>query len=171
MSSGATSIVGLSVERLKTFCLVAEEGSIVGAARDDPTRQSQYSRQIKELEEAVGDRLFHREGKKLVLTGAGRKLALATQNYFGVIDEIRTDAEVAATSVRLGAAESVFRWILLPRLAEITSANPALRFHFHTTRTNAAVQALKEGGLDLAIIRTDALQAVIILGGIFGVII
>lgn len=77
------SLAGLSIERLKTFCLVAVEGSIVAAARDDATRQSQYSRQIKELEEAVGDKLFLRQGKKLLLTNAGRKLLLITEGYFG----------------------------------------------------------------------------------------
>ena len=39
------------MERLKTFLEVAQAGSIVGAAGGDCVRQSQYSRQIKELEE------------------------------------------------------------------------------------------------------------------------
>ena len=42
---------GVSLERLKTFLEVAQAGSIVEAAHGDLTRQSQYSRQIKELEE------------------------------------------------------------------------------------------------------------------------
>ena len=152
------SLAGLSIERLKTFCVVAEEGSIVAAARDDATRQSQFSRQIKELEEAVGDKLFKREGKKLILTEAGRKLALATQGYFGAIEEIRASAANESTLIRLGAAESVFRWILLPRLQEILTAHPGLRFEFHTMRTNVAVEQAKTGQLDLAIVRSDAVE-------------
>ena len=158
MNAKLPSLVGLSIERLKTFCLVAEEGSIVAAARDDATRQSQYSRQIKQLEEAVGDKLFLREGKKLLLTKAGRKLALVTKGYFSAVEEIRSDAANEPTLLRLGAAESVFRWILLPRLNEIMSSNPGLRFEFHTLRTNEAVEQVKEGRLDLAIVRTDAVE-------------
>ena len=36
---------GLSLERLRSFLAVAEAGSIAKAAKGDPTRQSQFSRQ------------------------------------------------------------------------------------------------------------------------------
>lgn len=149
---------GLSIERLKTFCLVAREGSIVAAARDDATRQSQYSRQIKELEESVGDKLFLRQGKKLILTNAGRKLALLTEGYFGALEEIRHDAAHEPTTISFGAAESVFRWVVFPHLGEIVTANPGIGFEFHTMRTNTAVEQLKDGQLHLAIVRTDAVE-------------
>jgi len=130
----------------------------VAAARDDATRQSQYSRQIKELEEAVGDKLFLREGKRLILTNAGRKLVLVTEGYFGVLQEIRADAAHEPTTISLGAGESVFHWILLPRLNEIMGSNPGLRFELHTMRTNEAVGQVKDGRLNLAVVRSDAVE-------------
>jgi len=45
---------GLSLERLRSFMLMANAGSIAKAVPQDPTRQSQISRQIKELESFSG---------------------------------------------------------------------------------------------------------------------
>ena len=42
---------GLSLDRLRALVEVGATGSIVRAAEGDPARQSQYSRQIKELED------------------------------------------------------------------------------------------------------------------------
>ena len=45
---------GISLERLRVFLQIADAGSMAEAAPGDPVRQSQFSRQLKELEEALG---------------------------------------------------------------------------------------------------------------------
>ena len=54
MAFQSVSLAGISIERLQTLCAVVEAGSIAGAAGPDPNRQSQFSRQLKELEKALG---------------------------------------------------------------------------------------------------------------------
>lgn len=157
-SEAVLNLAGLSIERLRAFCAVAEQGTIVRAAKGDPTRQSQFSRQIKELEQVFGERLFLREGKRLLLTEAGRRLALATKAYFGTLDEIRKVA-TGSGDLHLGGTESVLHWHVMPHLTAIMARNPGFRFQLHTMRTQEAVQATKEGRLDLAIVRSDAVQA------------
>src|SRR5712671_4362044 len=66
---------GLSLDRLKALLEVGAAGSIVRAAGGDPVRQSQYSRQIKELEDFFRTRLIERQGKGTRLTESGRELA------------------------------------------------------------------------------------------------
>jgi len=66
---------GLSLDRLRSFLEMAEAGGIARAAPGDPVRQSQISRQIRELEEFFGTELTQRRGKGLVLTPAARRLA------------------------------------------------------------------------------------------------
>ena len=66
---------GLSLDRLKTLLEVAVAGSLVKAAEGDPVRQSQYSRQIKELEDFFRIQLVERQGKGTRLTPSGRELA------------------------------------------------------------------------------------------------
>ena len=55
-------ISGLSLDRLRSFLRVVEAGSLTRAALGDVTRQSQYSRQIKELEGYFGTALTRRVG-------------------------------------------------------------------------------------------------------------
>jgi DNA-binding transcriptional LysR family regulator len=152
-SSAAVS--GFTIERLRAFCKIAEAGSIVLAAKGDPTRQSQFSRQVKELEEFFGTKLIERAGKTIRLTDDGRKLALLTQAYFRSVEELRASSTKEEV-VRIGAGESVFRWLLMPRLAELQSLANSVRLEFLTQTTIQCVESVKAGQLDLAIVRKEA---------------
>src|SRR5438270_10895943 len=66
---------GLSSDRLRALVEVGATGSIAQAAGGDPIKQSQYSRQIKELEEFFRTTLIERHGKGVRFTTNGRELA------------------------------------------------------------------------------------------------
>jgi DNA-binding transcriptional LysR family regulator len=151
------AVGGFTIERLRTFCRIAAAGSIAQAAKGDTTRQSQFSRQVKELEEFFGTRLVERAGKTVRLTEAGRKLALLTQSYFRSIEELRQNSTQEEV-IHLGAGESVFRWLLMPRLAELQGQSQGIRFEFHTQGTAQCLEGVKTGRLDLAIVRKDAVD-------------
>ena len=154
MESGA-AISGFTIERLRAFCKIAESGSIVLAAKGDPTRQSQFSRQVKELEEYFGTKLLERAGKTIRLTDDGRKLALLTQAYFRSVEEMRASSAKDEV-IRIGAGESVFRWLIMPRLVELQNLATTVRLEFLTKNTAQSVESVKAGHLDLAIIRREA---------------
>ncbi len=61
---------GLSLDRLKVLIEVRDAGSNAQAAPGDPVRQSQYSRQLRELSEFFGCEVAQRRGKILKLTTA-----------------------------------------------------------------------------------------------------
>lgn len=154
VDSGA-AISGFTVERLRAFCKIAESGSIVLAAKGDPTRQSQFSRQVKELEEYFGTKLVERAGKTIRLTEDGRKVALLTQAYFRSVEEIRASSAKDEV-LRIGAGESVFRWLMMPRLVEMQNLAANVRLEFLTKTTAQSVESVKAGHLDLAIVRKEA---------------
>lgn len=154
MESG-TAISGFTVERLRAFCKIAESGSIVLAAKGDPTRQSQFSRQVKELEEYFGTKLLERAGKTIRLTDDGRKLALLTQAYFRSVEEMRANS-AKDDAIRIGAGESVFRWLIMPRLTVLQNVAGNVRLEFLTKTTAQSVESVKGGHLDLAIVRKEA---------------
>lgn len=158
MSDVFPSLGGVSIERLATFCRVAETGSITLAAKGDPTRQSQYSRQVKELEVFFGTKLLERAGKTARLTEAGRRLALITQIYFREIEMLRSSSS-EKNLIRIGAGESVLRWLLMPRLVEFESIARGVELNFLTQRTTQCVEGVKAGRLDMAIVRKDAADA------------
>ena len=72
MAFMSASLGGVSIDRLNTLCAVVEAGTIAAAAGPDLNRQSQFSRQIKELEKALGANLFERSGKTLKANETGR---------------------------------------------------------------------------------------------------
>jgi DNA-binding transcriptional LysR family regulator len=63
-----------TIETLRTFVRVVETGSLSAVAREISASQSTVSRQITQLEEHFGVRLFHRTTRHLSLTDDGQSL-------------------------------------------------------------------------------------------------
>src|SRR5947209_20540177 len=80
---------GLSLERLKTFREIVAAGGISAAAGDDSNRQSQFSRQLKELERYFGVELIKRGRGPMKLTPAGEQLHRIISHAFGSLQEFR----------------------------------------------------------------------------------
>ena len=156
MPFSSATLAGVSIDRLHTLCAVVDAGTIVLAAGPDPNRQSQFSRQLKELEKALGTLLFDRVGKNLQANETGRRVALAAQTFFGALDDVMNVAVARAETVRLGAGEAVLRWFFMPHLAEIMAGDPPLRFDVHSLTTELALRELLTGSVDLVIMRTEA---------------
>jgi len=148
----------VSIERLQTFCAVVSDGSIASASRGDPNRQSQFSRQIKELEQAIGAKLFRKEGKSLKLTETGRQFAVITLGFFNALGDLQAKTASKAEVVALGAGESILRWLVIPKISELVVGSNAVRVELQTCRTEEAVRCIQDGSLDLAIIRSDAVD-------------
>ncbi|HTE52480.1 MAG TPA: transcriptional activator NhaR [Kofleriaceae bacterium] len=62
----------LNYHHLLYFWMVAREGSIVGASKQLHLAHPTISGQIRRLEESLGEKLFARRGRNLVMTDAGR---------------------------------------------------------------------------------------------------
>lgn len=78
----------LNYHHLRYFRAIATEGSLTGAASRLGVAQSSLSVQLKQLEESVGQPLFSRESKSLVLTEAGRIALDYAETIFQSGDEL-----------------------------------------------------------------------------------
>lgn len=116
------------MERLASFCAVADAGSIARVADKDPTRQSLISRQIRELETFFGVELVRRKGRGLELTEAGRELAAVGRENFKGLADFAARCAGAPWTVRMVASNSVAYWLVLPRLKRLEKACPKIRF-------------------------------------------
>jgi DNA-binding transcriptional LysR family regulator len=152
MNATLLNLSGVSIERLKSFCEIVEQGSIAKASKKNGIEQSQYSRQMRELSQAMKFEIFTREGKFLKLTRNGVRLASLTKAYFEGLSELSGQSQKL---VRLGAGESIVRWVIIPRYREIM-ATPTLRVQMENHRTQRIVEMINAGSLDLGIIRKDA---------------
>lgn len=149
---------GISIERIDTFCRIAEVGSIAEAADKDPTRQSQFSRQLKELETAIGSTLFDRSAKPWRLTREGTELQAIASGFFQSMADLQQKVDKEKAVVRIGAGEAALNYFVIPRLATIRETSPSLRFRCQNLRTRDVNAGLLKGEIDIGVIRTDAVE-------------
>ncbi len=102
----------LNYHHLRYFRAIAHEGSLTGAARSLHVSPSALSVQLAKLEDQLGHRLFERQGKRLVLTEAGR-LALDCADAVHdageeLLNTLRGHA-AAAQTLRIGALTTLSR--------------------------------------------------------------
>lgn len=149
---------GLSLERMHSFLAVADAGSIAKAAGSDPVKQSQFSRQIGELEEFFGVRLTRRQGRSLVLTTSGRELATMIRGQFDGLEGFLQNATDAPVEMSIGAGDSLISWLILPRLAAFQSRYPRLRVKVHNLRSRDIIERLGEMRLDFGLVRAKTVR-------------
>ena len=78
----------LNYNHLYYFWMVAREGSVVKAAEELMLSQPTISTQIKDFENAIGQRLFDRVGRGLSLTDAGRVAFNYANEIFSLAQEL-----------------------------------------------------------------------------------
>ncbi len=150
---------GISLERLRTFLRVEEAGNLSKAALGDVTKQSQYSRQIKELEGFFGAAFTRRVGRRIEITEDGHRLAAVIRRHFRELDEFREAMSGRSITVRIGTQGSVIDWLLAPRLGAIRQVLGNAVIEMEQQRTLDVVQAVSDGRLDFGIVREDAVAS------------
>jgi LysR family transcriptional activator of nhaA len=78
----------LNYHHLLYFWTVATEGSVVGAAGKLRLTQPTISGQIRVLEDTLGEKLFQRQGRRLVLTDIGRVVYRYADEIFAIGREL-----------------------------------------------------------------------------------
>jgi DNA-binding transcriptional LysR family regulator len=116
---------GLSLDRLRALLEVGAAGSIVKAAGGEPVRQSQYSRQIKELEDFFHTKLIERQGKGTRLTSHGKELARISRFFMVGLSNFQRGCLAEEQTFRIGASATFIRQFLLPIVAERSSHSDA----------------------------------------------
>lgn len=144
------SLRGLSLDRLSSFLAIADAGGLARAAPGEPVRQSQLSRQLKELETALGRPLFLRTGRGMELTSAGRSLARVVRELGQGIEDVAA-AEEGPVRVALGAGDSVLQWLVLPRLPVLEG----IVLELGALGSDGVVSALQNHSIDLGLLRAS----------------
>ena len=116
---------------IRAFLAVAETGSLSGAARSLSLSQPTLGRQIKQLEDQMGLRLFERQARGLELTDTGESLlepARAMRAAFGQL-RLRAagrDHKMEGT-VRITASEVMAHHVLPKIIAGMREAEPNIQ--------------------------------------------
>jgi len=109
---------------------VVKTGSFTAAARERELSQAAVARQISQLEDHFGVRLFHRTTRKLSLTDDGEMLLGMAQPVLEGVEAmeaaLRQHSAAPVGLVRVGVTVASSRFLAL-RLPALLDANPGLR--------------------------------------------
>ena len=147
---------GMSLDRLRVLLEIDEAGGIAKAVGKNPVRQSQYSRQLKELEEYFEVELTRRDGKCLVLTQPGRKLAEIIRQNFKSLADFAAECTNEPIVYHLGAGDSLIYWKILPRMGVFQKAFPTVTVSIRNLQTAQIIDGLHNLRLDFGIMRRNA---------------
>ena len=150
---------GLSLDRLRVLIEVYDAGGIAQAAPGDPIRQSQYSRQLRELSEFFGTDVARRQGRQLKLTPQGIQLAELVRTQLQSLNDFRAGCRSETVDYTIAAGDSLIHWLVIPRLSALMDKQPNVRFATSNLRTHDIVQQLSDGRVDFGVIRKDAMIA------------
>jgi DNA-binding transcriptional LysR family regulator len=130
------------------------------AAESLAVAQPALSRQIAQLEAALGVELFTRSRRKVELTPAGRALAERVEPILrglaGVPGELRSLTEGETGHVRVGFTGLAMATVLPGILREFHRRFPRIRLELNESPTSAQLGALAEGGIACGFFHPDA---------------
>ena len=146
----------LSLRQLQIFRAIALTGSTTAAALAVPLSQSAASAALKELERALGARLFDRVGKRLLLNDNGRALlpmALAVLDGAQNLEAaFLANTQARIVELRIFASTTIGNYILPALFARFRETVPAARLELQIGNTLDVVNAVRDFDTDLGFI-------------------
>lgn len=146
----------LDLNRLRVLAAVARTGSVTAAARELHYSQPSVSHHLARLETETGAQLIQRVGRGIRLTEAGQVLADRAAEILGRIDSASAELDsfvgLSAGRLRIAAYSSVVVALLPAVAAALERDHPGLRLEIVDTHPPEALELLRAGEVDAAIV-------------------
>ena len=150
----------LSLLQLRSFLAAADALNFTTAAERLKIKQPTLSSNIKSLEAAIGGKLFDRDTHSVRLTDLGRVTQNHARRVLEDVDRARVDLQMhvqgVAGSLRIAALPHIFPALLARGLARFRALRPDVSMQFHDVPTQEAIELLRQGHVDLAIVNEHA---------------
>lgn len=157
----------LSLDSYRVFYYVAQYRSFTKAAQILYSNQPNVTRTIKNLENALGCRLFIRSSRSVQLTPEGEELFA---HICPAMEQIRAGEETVLMhsslqggTISIGASEIALHRILLPALEPFRRAYPGIRLRIFNSNTQQAVSTLRERLVDFSLVTPPIQQSELFL--------
>ncbi len=145
----------MNLNHLAIFYAVARESSVTLGAERLHISQPAVSKQLQELERALGTPLFDRLPRGVRLTEAGELLEGYARRLFG----LEAEAEAALADLRglargtlaVGASMTIGGYLLPDILARFHQKYPGIALHLEIANTEEVQQRLMDGTLDVGL--------------------
>lgn len=144
----------MDLVELKIFKTVAELGGVTKAAAALHRVQSNVTTRVKQLEGRVGAKLFHRQGRRLVLSAEGKVLLAYAERLLSLSSEAQAALQGLGLHgvFRVGTLESTAATRLPPLLAHFHRSHPAVRLELVTGTSGALVDRVLREEIEAAFV-------------------
>lgn len=144
----------MDLDDLHIFRCVVREGGVTRAAARLHRVPSNVTTRVRQLEERLGVALFHRQGRGLVLTDAGRLLLGHAEQLLQLAERAEQEVRSGAMRgvLRLGSLESAAGARLPPVLSAFHARHPEVSIELQTGTTGALLQRLERCEVEAAFV-------------------
>jgi DNA-binding transcriptional LysR family regulator len=153
----------MDLRQLRFFVAVAEELHFGRAAQRLNISQPSLSLRIKSMEEELGVRLFERNRHQVKLSVAGEAALAETYRTLDQAARVRTSALQAergkVAKLSIGCVPSALFAVLPPILNRLHALDPEIALSIIDIETAAALPAVREGRIDVGILRLEHAEA------------
>lgn len=144
----------VNLELYKVFYTVARCGSLTKAAEELFISQPAVSQAIKQLEHQLGTPLFNRMHKGMELSAQGGELIFgdiskALQLLGNAEDRLLEMKQSATGTLRIGASETIFQYILSEKIVEYHKLYPQVKIELISDLSPLIIEQLKNDHCDV----------------------
>ena len=148
--------MAISYDLYRVFYAVAQSGSFTHGAQALHSNQPNVTRAIQSLEQELGCQLFRRSNRGVHLTPEGERLFHHVQSAQAHLEagerELLSGRMLQHGMITLGTTETALHTFLLPVLRRFHQAYPGVRLRITNHPTPKALEALREGAVELAVV-------------------
>ena len=144
----------LNFHLLEQFVALARTKNFTRAAEELSLSQSALSRAIQKLEEQLGQPLFERKPREVVLTDHGELLLERSQYILKLMEDTFAELSEAGRRgrIRLGAIPTIAPYFLPGLLRRFAKAHPDIAVIVQEDTTENLIKRCSHGEIDLAIL-------------------
>lgn len=148
--------MNIELKHLRVLRAIREHGTISAAARELGYSQPAVSQQVRFMERALNTPVLLRHSSGVSLTEAGEALARAGKPVLAHVSQALSEVEaivgLRAGRVRVACFRSATAVLLPDALSHVREENPGLAFALYERRPHAALEMLRNGSCDIAIV-------------------
>ena len=144
----------LTLRQMEIFLNVVREGHLTNVAKGMGLSQSAISMSIKELENILGNPLFDRINKKLILNEMGRSFEKEVSPIVKRLSDIEYEFKntVNKGMVRVGASTTIVDYLMPPIICSYMNNYPDVKVGLKEGNTQKIVELIKDGKIDVGFI-------------------
>ena len=149
-------VMDMELRVLNYFLTVAREENITRAARLLHVTQPTLSRQLMQLEEELGVKLFHRGRYSVSLTEEGMLLRRRAQELVALSEktkmELRHQEEMPAGEIAIGCGETKSMTLLSENMVSFRRKYPLVQFSIYSAIADDIKERIEKGLLDMGLL-------------------